>query len=430
MNWFAYFLWFVLFVAGVCFTYFLPETTLSFSQKFLLITVWGASLGIILTALLSKKMKNSVEDAFSENLIQDDLPVAPENPGISENVEETETLQVNPYASKLKTWSRFCIVLAKARPFPEVVELLKETLVEIFSGASGALYMYNGSQMELRQIFSFGSVSVGDEQIHSEECSSFQLAEIVVNDFNDPGHIVSCTHLHRQSEGYSLCAPIEGMEEHFGTLVLYFPKEKSELLLHEQKMILTLIASTFGIFVANQNLNILFQSHSIRDTLTSLFNRRYMEEALAREVAYASRHDLSIGMIMFRPDSLQVIRESHGLRAAEQLLWEIAQRIPRYIRSEDIPCRYDANTFCVILPGASIEITLARAEKIRHEIEHLEISYGNILLSSTLSLGIANIPNHASDDHKLIQNSLSALSVAEQCGGNSVKTAERVSSSP
>ncbi len=423
MNWFAYFIWFVLFIAGVCFTYYLPEATLSLSQKFLFLSVWGASLGMILTAVLSRKGK---AEPYQEQIMPEAIPE--ENP---EAVKETETPEpqtntqpeVKEELAHLESWSLFCEAIAKARPFPEIVSRLRTLLSEFFPEASGALYMYNGNLMEQIQVFAFGNHSVGSERIHAEECLSFGRGEIIMNDFSSL--TIFCTHLHRHTEGYSLCAPIEGMEEHFGTFVLYFPEMKPKEILREQKIALKIIAATFGVFAANQKLNILFETHSIRDTLTSLFNRRYMEESLAREVLYAVRHDIPIGMIMFRPDSYHAIREAHGLRTAEQLLWEIGQRVPHYIRGEDIPCRFDANTFCIILPGANAEITLARAEKIRYEIGNLEIAYGNVLLSSTLSLGTANIPKSASNGEQLIHNSLTLLSEAEFTG-NCIKTPENV----
>ncbi|MDR1760024.1 MAG: GGDEF domain-containing protein [Fibrobacter sp.] len=421
MNWFAYFIWFVLFIAGVCFTYYTPQATLSLSQKFLYISIWGAALGVILTAVLSRKGKTepSGEQTTSETTPQED-PETAKNSGTPESQTDTSS-EKKEFLAHLESWSQFCEAIAKARPFPEIVGGLRSLLSEIYPESSGALYMYNGNLMEQIQIFAFGNHSVGSERIHSEECLSFDRGEISMNDFSNL--TIFCTHLHRHTEGYSLCAPVEGMEEHFGTLVLYFPEMQPKETLREQKTALKIIAATFGVYAANQKLNILFETHSIRDPLTSLFNRRYMEESLAREVFAAVRHDIPIGMIMFRPDSYNAIRETHGLRTAEQLLWEIGQRVPHYIRGEDIPCRFDANTFCIILPGANPEITLTRAEKIRYEIGNLEISYGNVLLSSTLSLGTANIPKSASNGEQLIHNSLALLSEAELTG-NCVKTPE------
>ena len=105
------------------------------------------------------------------------------------------------------------------------------------------------------------------------------------------------------------------------------------------------------------------------------------------------------------------------------MLWELSQRLPRYIRYEDIPCRYDNDTLCVILPGADFEITRERAEKIRHEIENLQIAYGNAILETTLSLGVAMLPQNAKNERDLIEQASQALLDAEAEGKNRVHTA-------
>lgn len=184
-----------------------------------------------------------------------------------------------------------------------------------------------------------------------------------------------------------------------------------------------MVTATLGLYVSNQNLNLKFEEHSIRDTLTGVFNRRYMEESLFREVAAANRHHSPIGVIMVYPDKIKEVQESRGRHAVEQLLWELGQRIPRYIRTEDIPCRYEGEIFCIILPGADLFITQDRAEKIRREIEGLEIAYGNILLSTTLSIGVATMPQNANTAQGLITDSLTALHVAIKEGKNRVSVA-------
>ena len=118
-------------------------------------------------------------------------------------------------------------------------------------------------------------------------------------------------------------------------------------------------------------------THSIRDSLTGLFNRRYMEESLRREVSAANRHGTPIGIVMIYPDQVAEIQKEKGNHAVEQMLWELGQRLPNFIRTEDIPCRYDGEVLCVILPGADKKITLDRAERIRREISQLQVAYGD-----------------------------------------------------
>ena len=189
------------------------------------------------------------------------------------------------------------------------------------------------------------------------------------------------------------------------------------------------VATTFGLYVANQNLNARYMQHSIRDNLTGLFNRRYMEESLAREVSAATRHRTPIGLIMLYPDSVSEIQEKRGRHAVEQLLWELGQRLPGYVRNEDIPCRYEGDVFCVILPGADLKITRNRAERIRSEISQLQIAYGDGILATTLSMGVAVMPAHAGDSKGLLMAAGESMQMAIQSGANRVIIADALENS-
>lgn len=471
MNWTLYFAWLAPFLGGVLGLYFIPQS-MNLSLQFSLLGAWGAVLGFILVYIASRSSKKPSADAGNFDAAiarrRPETELIPVVNGVQQKAEPTPTAfrlstkeleqtiqsktteqaaagQATPApapktsepetpdagalnaASKLifpvDSWNDFCRGILKNRPFHEIVIKLSECLPELFRGSSGILYMYSDNQAELHQVFAFGEHSVGDPAISPNECASFNLAEIVVADYASPSLSGGCTHLHHRPIGYSFCAPIEGLEEHFGILTLQVDKLPTGETTESWKAKLSIVAATFGLFVANQNLQIKFQTHSIRDTLTGLFNRRYMEESLQREVAAASRHQTPIGMIMIHADALPYMRDTHGPHAVEQMLWELSQRLPRYIRYEDIPCRYDNDTLCVILPGADFEITRERAEKIRHEIENLQIAYGNAILETTLSLGVAMLPQNAKNGRDLIEQASQALLDAEAEGKNRVHTA-------
>ncbi len=454
MNWLLYFFWLIIFLAGVIVTYILPEASLSLFGRFAILGIWGASLGCILGILASRSAarKHSTQMDFEAAL----TPVKPpetqlipivngvqapaktetaENPVLpSVATEPSFSKEVHSATPKnttnsqilfpLNTWHLFCRGILKNRPFHEIIGKLGRCLPEMFPNASGILYMYSDNQSELHQVLSFGKHSVGEPIIAPVECASFSRAEIVVADYSSPSLSGGCTHLHHRPVGYSFCAPIEGLEEHFGILTLQVDALPAGETPDSWKAKISIVSATFGLFVANQNLHLRFQTHSIRDTLTGLFNRRYMEESLQREVAAATRHRTPIGMIMIHPDAIEALRETRGPHAVEQMLWELAQRLPRYIRYEDIPCRYHNETLCVILPGADLDITEERAEKIRHEIENLQVTYGNTILETTLSIGVAMLPQHANNSSELIELAEQALAQATAKGRNRVCTAQ------
>ncbi len=430
MNWKFYILWLLSYFIGVLFLYLVPEESLSNSLCYIFLGAWGAALGALFH-LLQNHRADRQNDAADVTAVakQPETQLIPVVGGMgqpAETVPPQQTVVAPEFPDA--DWLDFCHELLRNRPFPEVIRRLNELLPKIFKGASGILYMYSNNQSELHQIFTFGENTISDPVIVPAECASFDSAKIVVADYSDPQHVNGCTHLHHRPQGYSLCAPVEGLEEHFGILSIQADSLPTGETVESWKTKISIVATAFGLFVANQNLQNRFKTQSLRDQLTGLVNKRYMEEALVRAISEAHRHGTPIGMIMLHPDNLESLKDEHGAHVAEQMLWELAQRLPRYIRTEDIPCRFSEDVLCVLLPGADKARTESRAEKIRHEIENLQVAYGKLLLQTTLSLGVATFPDNAKKAADLAVKAEQALQQAEALGGNRVCTAQSIAS--
>ena len=433
-KWFVF--WLVFFWLGLILLFFVPESPNSIftpTLRFFSLGFWATILTLLTFKLAKTVQENTPESAMSENVLDDSITgmqepntnIFNEIPGNKEPEKEEcvpESLPENLPDSVIlpeKPLENFIKTILKNRPFAEPVASLKHLLQEMFQGSSGILYMYNGKQSEMSSVFSYGDALLGKDVIAPSECASFNKGDIVVTEFEKESLSDGCTHLENKKTGVAFCVPIEGLEEHFGFLTVYATK-LSENEIQSWKLRLRLVSALFGLFVADQNLNIRYEEHNIRDTLTDLFNKKYLEESLVREISAAKRHRTPIGMLMVYPDAVTDIETKYGKKTKEQLLWEIGQRLPKYIRTEDIPCRYAGEIFCIILPGADIAITNSRAERIRQEIEALEISFGDIILKTTLSIGVSVLPQFARSGEELIQNSLLALDKAVQTGTNKV----------
>ena len=454
MSFFSYIVWLFAFCGGVVGTYFIPDATIPLEGKFAFVGAWGAVLGFIYYSVAKRKAQEAEAD-FTETL--NEIKQAPKTqyvpvvPSVASEpkIESPIPPVKNPFESilppgaiparealekvaapapkpsfPLEQWNVFCKEILKNRPFPEVIESLEKVLPSLFPNAAGILYMYGDVQTELCKIFSFGDYIISDDRIMPMECASYNKGDIVVTDYKNGNFSGGCTHLHHHPQGISFCAPITGLDEHFGILTIQVDKLPDGEDLEFWKAKVSIVSATLGLYVANQNLNIRFQQHSIRDSLTGLFNRRYMEETLRREIFAAMRHKTPIGIIMMYPDNVQQIQSSRGRHAVYQLLWELGQRLPNFIRNEDIPCLYHGDVFCVIMPGAELKITRDRAEKIRNEISQLQISYGNAILSTTLSVGVSVLPVHAVDVETLICAAEASMQMASNNGGNRVVLAD------
>lgn len=166
---------------------------------------------------------------------------------------------------------------------------------------------------------------------------------------------------------------------------------------------------------------------AVRDPLTGLFNRRYLEESLALEIIRAARKEYTIGIIMADIDHFKQFNDTHGHAAGDAVLVQIAELLRTYVRLSDVICRYGGEEFIIILPEASREITLMRAELICEGAEKLHLQYeGQTLKTVTLSLGIAVFPDHGSSMDVLLVAADTALYRAKRGGRNRVMTADQI----
>ena len=165
----------------------------------------------------------------------------------------------------------------------------------------------------------------------------------------------------------------------------------------------------------------LLLEQSVRDHLTGLFNRRYMEETLERELLRAARRQLSLGIIMLDLDNLKQFNDTWGHAAGDDILRELGSLLLRHVRGEDIACRYGGDEFVLILPDASEQVTRERAELICEHAQQFHLQYeGQSLAAVTLSLGVAVFPEHGVTSIGILRSADTALYHAKHEGRNQV----------
>ena len=163
---------------------------------------------------------------------------------------------------------------------------------------------------------------------------------------------------------------------------------------------------------------------SIRDPLTNLFNRRFMEEALMREVRRAERGHVPLSIIMMDIDHFKRFNDTLGHAAGDALLHDLGALLPQTIRAADIACRYGGEEFVLVLPDASLEVATARAELVRGAVKELHVVRSGLELGAvTISLGVAAYPDHGCDAESVLRSADSALYRAKDQGRDQVAVA-------
>jgi diguanylate cyclase (GGDEF)-like protein/PAS domain S-box-containing protein len=137
----------------------------------------------------------------------------------------------------------------------------------------------------------------------------------------------------------------------------------------------------------------LLREQSVKDHLTGLFNRRYLEETLERELRRALRKQYSVGVVMFDVDYFKQFNDTYGHAIGDLILKELGKIIKENTRKDDIACRFGGDEFVIVFPDASRETTLSRTLLICENIDSLHIEFEDKLLENIhLSFGIAMFP--------------------------------------
>jgi diguanylate cyclase (GGDEF)-like protein/PAS domain S-box-containing protein len=163
------------------------------------------------------------------------------------------------------------------------------------------------------------------------------------------------------------------------------------------------------------------REQAIRDVLTGLFNRRYLEETLGRELARAKREAYPLGLAMIDVDGFKAVNDAYGHKAGDLLLRALGSLLGQQTRRGDIACRYGGEEFVVVLPGATVEQTCQRAEEWRAAFSEVHIRHLDQEIKATLSIGVAGFPADGADAEELLQAADRALYEAKAAGRNCVR---------
>ena len=304
----------------------------------------------------------------------------------------------------------------------EAYAVIARSAQQLFPSDAGALCVLNASQNLVEAVAIWGQSLVGERVFAPEECWALRRGQVHAVDDPAPGLV--CRHLGALRDVSYLCVPMMGQGEALGVLHVQSGGSSGEgqnRLTDAQQRLAVTAARHIALALANLRLRETLRMQSIRDPLTGLFNRRYMEESLARELRRAARNQRRLGAIMLDLDKFKVFNDTYGHEAGDTLLRELGEFLRSRTRGEDIACRYGGEEFVVILPEASMEVTQQRAERLREEFKHLNVQHrGRSLGPVTLSVGVAVFPEHGSTAEEILRAADHALYQAKAEGRDRV----------
>jgi diguanylate cyclase (GGDEF)-like protein len=297
-----------------------------------------------------------------------------------------------------------------ARTDDELAQIIRVFVPRVLPRLPGALYAHNNSRNLLVSVADWGGLEVSSDGFAPDQCWALRRGQS--HCVTAPGDDIVCGHAGAQ-EIYH-CEPLLAGGEVIGVLYLHGRVDA------ESRFPLTVLAENISSALVNHRLQRSLREQTIRDPLTGLFNRRYMEEALTLEIARASRSGVPLSLVMCDIDHFKRFNDEFGHDAGDAVLQAVSAEMRSRFRDGDVVCRYGGEEFTIIAPGTSAEALMSRVETVRQAIGELNVQRNGTTLGSTsMSFGIATWTNDmARDGSTLMQAADSALYQAKRDGRN------------
>ena len=279
----------------------------------------------------------------------------------------------------------------------------------------GSLYRIRASNDYAEAVAHWGEHAASSaEMLPPEQCWALRRGQPHVLQPSAQG--LRCEHIQIPEDGAafsSACLPLVAQGVQLGFVYVSSPLPA---FLSQLDMVQA-VAEQLSMALHNLALQDRLRIQSIRDPLTGLFNRRYLEESLVRELASCERRGLPVSVMMLDLDHFKAFNDLHGHAGGDALLAEFGQLLRTHARAEDTACRYGGEEFTLILPEAGREAALECAARLGEKVRHLHVHYlGKELPAVTVSVGIAVYRRGADDPEHLLRRADEALYRAKREG--------------
>ncbi|CAA2145199.1 GGDEF domain-containing protein [Methylobacterium bullatum] len=309
-------------------------------------------------------------------------------------------------------------MLQSATDHHDANAVLRATAGELIGGFSGALYVFNNSRdrLVLSTSWACEDGSPPPEVIAINQCWAMKRGKPHIN--RSGSRALCCEH--HASGLAALEIPMVARGENLGLLQVFAQGSGAEERLAAILPLSSALGDAMSLALSNIALREKLRNQALRDPLTGLYNRRYMEDSLDRYVRIAEREGRKVSVIMIDLDHFKRLNDEHGHATGDAVLREAAAAIVGALRETDVACRYGGEEMIVFLPDCSLEDAALKAEQIRERIEALSGGHG---AKVSASLGVSSLPSTSSNSADLVKAADTALYRAKHGGRNQVAVA-------
>lgn len=346
-------------------------------------------LGLLLSGLLAENRRSRALEREARQAIRE---------------LEASSAQRDRLTEQHRGLSTYAGLLQSCQNLDEAMAMTANVMTELLPYAGGRCYVLRASQNLAESAAEFGHPAIAsDPLLQPSQCWALRRGQPHRTD-DVRGH-VRCLHLEPDTSLagiWTLCVPLMAQGVSLG--LLHVSAREGDGRAEQDSAVVEAIAEQLGLAMVNLQLRETLRVQSLRDPLTGLFNRRYLEENLNRELQRCERRGLPLSVLMLDVDHFKRFNDQHGHAAGDALLARVGQTLQSMTRDEDIACRYGGEEFTVVLPEADGGIARQRAEEIRAAIGGTTITHmRKILGPATASIGVATFPGDGDAQEKLLE---------------------------
>jgi diguanylate cyclase (GGDEF)-like protein/PAS domain S-box-containing protein len=321
-----------------------------------------------------------------------------------------------------QTLVRMAELLQSCTQRDEAYAVVREVAGQLFPGVVGTLYIHRESRDALELVATWGREQTTEPGFAPDECWALRLGRPHV--VNSQGTI-RCRHAQGGAPAY-VCMPVQGEGQVLGLLYLEldFSDDGARHAGGSERRLRALV-DRIGPSLANLKLRDSLRVLALHDPLTGLYNRRYLEDALKRELHRVKRSNKPVSLIMIDIDHFKRFNDTFGHDAGDFVLSAVAKIVTTNVRPSDIACRYGGEELAVLLPEANLECAADRAEKLRVAFRETSLTHrGQVLPAPTASFGVSEYPADGENLEDFIKAADRALYRAKQAGRDQVCVAD------
>jgi diguanylate cyclase (GGDEF)-like protein len=308
----------------------------------------------------------------------------------------------------------------------EAHNLITASAKVLFPGSSGAVCVIASSRDIVEVVATWGDSVPSRRPFEPKDCWALRRGRL--QRFRAHPASPACVHLDNSCSAGAMCVPMMAHGEALGLLYLdtgsrEYPNLAAiggESISAEERLART-FAEQSALALANLNMRDVLKMQSVKDPLTGLFNRRYMEESFERELRRTVRNKSSLGILMIDVDHFKNLNDTFGHEAGDNVLRSLGMLLKNHFRGEDIVCRYGGEEFAVILPESSTDVALRRSSELCERVKQMLVEYrGQPLRCISLSIGVAIYGEQGTTADSLMRAADSALYLAKKQGRDRV----------